>query len=245
MRDTLRQGQSIVVIGGRQTGKTWLVRRIRDSDVGRSVYFTSGDKLAFASEDFALRKFAKTLGLDWNRSWDVFDAREAIEAGLAAIGACVIVIDETDRILMQPWAGGFLAWLRSLIDTAGFGRTLAIVAVGGPVLEHYRNSQDQGSPVLNLARRLFLDPFDREAIDDLVAERDGAPTAAQVLEAAGGQPALAGSIAVARRGVARTTGNTRQAISAWPGCPWDHGLQGRQRRRLPACSLSLPGADRG
>jgi hypothetical protein len=185
------EGHSMVIIGGRQSGKTWLVRRITATDVGRRVYFTSGDKLAFATEDLALKKIAKTLGVAWQPGWDAFDGREAIEDRLRAIGDCVLVIDETDRILGLTWAGGFLAWLRSLIDTAGFGRSLAIVAVGGPVLDHYRNPQDHGSPVLNLARRLFLDPLDQDAIHALVADLADAPPVEQVVAAAGGHPALA------------------------------------------------------
>jgi hypothetical protein len=189
----LRRGDSMVVIGGRRSGKTWLVRRIRSEDVHRPVYFVSGDKLVFAAEDLALKKLAKTLGIAWDHGWDVFDAREAIEEALRAIGECALIVDEADRILGLAWAGGFLAWLRSLIDTAGLGRSLAIVAVGGPVLDHYRNPQDHGSPVMNLAHRLFLAPLDREAVRELVADRLDAPTPEEIVNAAGGQPALAQS----------------------------------------------------
>lgn len=191
LRAALRQGDSMVVIGGRRSGKTWLVRRIRDADVGRRVFFLSGDKLALPSEDLALKKLARTLSVAWQTGWDVLDARDAVEDGLRSIGDCALIIDETDRIIGSSWADGFLAWLRSLIDTAGLGRSLAIVAVGGPVLDHYRHPQDRGSPVLNLAGRLFLDPLDHDAIHALVADDVSGPTVEQVVEAAGGQPALA------------------------------------------------------
>jgi hypothetical protein len=191
LRTRLSRGRSVVVIGGRQSGKTWLVSRIKQEHVGRPVYAVSGDKLAFAKEEQALRKIAQTIGAAFERDFDAYEGREAIEARLRFIGACVLIIDETDRLLGYGWAGGFLAWLRSLIDTAGLGSTLAIVAVGGPILDHYRNPEDRGSPVLNLSDRLLLDPLDSADIEALLTDDGERPTGAQVIEAAGGQPALA------------------------------------------------------
>ena len=189
LRVSIREGRSVALIGGRRAGKTSLLQRI--GDVGRPVFHTSGDKLAFAGEELALRKLAKTIGATWTKDWDAFDGREAIEERLRAVGSCALVIDELDRILALSWAGGFLAWLRSLVDTSGLGRGFAVVVAGGPVLDHYRNPNDHGSPVLNLAERLYLDPLDHGAIEDLVSNHVGAPTAEQLREVAGGQPALA------------------------------------------------------
>lgn len=243
VRKALRQGESVVLIGGRRSGKTWLLQQI--GDVGRPVFSTSGDKLAFEEEVQALKKLTKTIGLSWTTGWDAFDAREALEDGLRTIGACALVIDEADRVLCYRWAGGFLAWLRGLMDSAGLGRAFAVVAAGGPVLDGYRNAMDFGSPVLNLSQRVYLDPLD-DAATDVIALAAG--VAGNLLRGeAGGHPALVWWAARALSGsvdtdeVQRRGDTLRQHVIVWREQLGWEGLtflrQLRAKAALPLASV--------
>lgn len=189
--EALRDGESVVLIGGRRAGKTWLVHKITEALIDRPVFFTSGDQLSFCDERNALRKLAKTVGLSWDPSWDEFYGREGFVDHVTMLGPIALVIDETDRLLNYEWAGRFLAWLRGLIETSALGRTLSVVAVGGPVLNDYCNPDDRGSPVLNLARRLYLEPLDDEALRELLLDHPAKVEVDEIIEAAGGQPLLA------------------------------------------------------
>ena len=119
----------------------------------------------------------------------VSPSRAMLEDALATRVPLTIVCDEADRILSEPWAGSFLSYLRYL-DQTRFKRALSFLLVGGPVLERYRNPDDKGSPPLNTARRVRLQPLGLASIKALAEHLPSHPDLAQVFEAAGGHPWL-------------------------------------------------------
>ena len=117
------------------------------------------------------------------------ETREEVAALIDPHERLALVIDEADRLLGHPWTHSVFVWLRHLND-ARFPHRLSFLLVGGPELWRYRNPHDNGSPALNTARWIFMEPLDAAARHALM-DRLGQPIDRDALLAeAGGHPWL-------------------------------------------------------
>jgi hypothetical protein len=180
-RQQLRSGRSALLIGGRRAGKTALLRQL--GDIGRRVIYLDAAAWELHHEqDFHLA-LGRALG-------SPSPNRQSSEALLAQHCPLALVIDEADRLLGHPWSSSLLIWLRWLDDTR-FLSSLAFLLAGGPLLYRYRNPDDRGSPPLNTATQIFLEPLEPTASAQLIQAAGltlDAP--AELLRAVGGHPWL-------------------------------------------------------
>ncbi len=181
LRTNVAHGESTLVIGGRRAGKTRLLAQLDESD--RTVRRTDAGEWTLEDEASAIRAIGKAIEVDCSK-------RDDLLAALREAAPIAVVVDEADRILGEPWAAKFLAWMRWLIGPNGLGPQVALVLAGGPALGGYRNPADNESPPLNLSEKLYLRPLDREACQAFSAA-GGVPVDAEALiHHAGGHPWL-------------------------------------------------------
>ncbi len=181
LRTSLAQGETTLVVGGRRAGKTRLLAQLdsRDRAIGRT------DVGAWTLEDeaSAIRAIGAAIGAECRD-------RDGLRDALRQAGPVAVVLDEADRLLGEPWAPGLLAWMRWLIGSNGLGPQVAFVLAGGPVLVGYRNPADNGSPLFNLAERLYLRPLDLDACRDFIDAGGVATDLGALIHQAGGHPWL-------------------------------------------------------
>jgi hypothetical protein len=188
IRNHLASGQSTLLIGGRRAGKTFLASRL--TDVGRKLIALDAGGWELDSEQNVLTEIGAGLDqlTDAKRPRRLY-TREMLTKRLKQIGPVAIVIDEADRILGEPWAGKFLSYLRFLDDTE-LRSTIAFLLIGGPCLAEYRNPDDQGSPPLNTADPVYLEPLTKADVSKMVVNLPAGVTVEKVMEEAGGHPWL-------------------------------------------------------
>lgn len=162
-----RQGYSVLLIGGRRAGKSTLVRQLTDGNTGRSVIGADASGWDLATERSALGGLRSAIE---GRPQTAYSeaTRDDVLTALQQLVPVVLVIDEADRVLQTAWCAGFFSFLRYLDDSL-FRSQISIVLIGGPVLRLFRDPEDRGSPPLNTAEQLFLDPLDDPAVDELIA----------------------------------------------------------------------------
>ena len=162
LSDLLGAGQSALLIGGRRTGKTTLLERLPDP--GRAVMHCDAAAWNVQSEADIRTALAAAV----NRAIDGPVSRPELETVLREAAPLVVAIDEADRLLGEPWSGGFLSFLRYLDDSA-LRSDVSFLLVGGPMLSAYRNPDDRGSPPLNTAEQVFLGPLAYGDVEELAA----------------------------------------------------------------------------
>ena len=177
----LDNGESTLLIGGRRTGKTRLLQQLERR--ARSIFQTDVGAWELESERAAIAYLGQAIGHDCQTRQQLFER-------LRALAPLAMVIDEADRILGQPWAPDFLAWMRWLIGPQGLGPAISFVLAGGPVLSGYQNPVDHGSPPLNLSERLYLRPLNRVSCVDFADLSPHPVDIATLLQQAGGHPWL-------------------------------------------------------
>jgi hypothetical protein len=175
----LRDGHSVLLIGGRQAGKTTLLANL--GDLERGLYIYDAGRWTLDTERDALEELGRGLGAPCS-------TRLEVEAAMRARQPLCVAIDEADRVLRATWGGAFFAWLRALDGPRGLGTGIAFLLAGGPVLLGYEDPDDRGSPVLNLALPVTLRPLDDAAIQAMVAHGGLAVAVADVMNLAGGHP---------------------------------------------------------
>jgi hypothetical protein len=180
VEEYLSLGESALLIGGRRTGKTTLAEQI--GDIGRPIHRVHAAAWRSDNEKNSIRAFSHLIGCDCN-------SREELTAALEKYAPIALVMDEADLILAEPWAGSFLSYLRYLIDTK-IRNGLAILMIGGPALNRYANPDDKGSPPLNLATKVYLQPLTRDARRKLAAPLATTPDHEWLDRYAGGHPWL-------------------------------------------------------
>ncbi len=161
LRDAVRRGTSVLLVGGRRCGKTFLLEQI--GDVGRAVCHADVGGWDRRSEESVLGELATLIQVEAR-------TRAGMEAALRERAPLAIVLDEADLLLGEPWSRGLLQWMRYLDGNLRGG--LSFVLAGGPVLDGWTDPDDRGSPPLNNAMRVHLDPLDDAAIVALVAHLD-------------------------------------------------------------------------
>ncbi|HYC92010.1 MAG TPA: TIR domain-containing protein [Thermoanaerobaculia bacterium] len=165
IREYLAQGDSALLIGGRRAGKTSLAEHL--GDIERPLYRFDAPSCSLESEANVIRALGRKLGGDCG-------TRDELTALLRSRAPLAVVVDEADQILAETWAGSFLSYLRHLVDNE-LRSELAILLIGGPALNRYKNPDDKGSPPLNTARRVYLQPLKREARRELAAPLPAPP----------------------------------------------------------------------
>ena len=105
----------------------------------------------------------------------------------------VFLFDEIERVPLDAWGGGFLAYWRMLLNNMGeLSRCLSAVFSGAGGI--YRIAQDAGSPLGNILAWHELELFSYEETARLVREPSGQAwpdaLAERIFEASGGQPCL-------------------------------------------------------
>lgn len=188
MTKKLARGQSTLLIGGRRAGKTTLLRQIRD--IGRRIVRVDASEWPLHSEEVIIRAISLAIGSPMESSLTgSTQLRERFTELLEAEAPVCLIIDEADRILGEPWAGSFLSFLRWL-DDSRLQRRISFLLAGGPMLASYRNPDDLGSPPLNTADPVHLEPLDEDAIWELVAVVENAPPCEEIRKLVGGHPWL-------------------------------------------------------
>jgi hypothetical protein len=115
--------------------------------------------------------------------------RESLVHRLKDAGQIAISIDEADRVLGESWAGSFLFYLRWMDDTA-LRSQVAFLLIGGPMLADYRNPDDHGSPPLNTAEPVYIEPLAPADVSEMLVGLPSAVTTNKILQEAGGHPWL-------------------------------------------------------
>ncbi len=172
LADMLGQGQSALLIGGRRAGKSTLARHLTEDSVGRTLIRTDVSGWNAQSEERALGSLLNRMTGKSETVRNETDHDGMTEA-LKARCPLAVVIDEADRILGLAWGSAFLSYLRFLDDTE-LRADIGILLIGGPVLAAFRDPFNQGSPALNTAELVHLDPLDRAGVERLAAPVPGA-----------------------------------------------------------------------
>jgi hypothetical protein len=188
VRSHLAVGQSTLLIGGRRAGKTYLASRV--GDVGRPLFMLDAGAWPLDSEAGVLCEIGAALDrLDGRTAPQGGYSRHSLEQRLREVGRLAIVIDEADRILAEPWAASFLSYLR-WIDDSALRSNIAFLLIGGPSLAEYRNPDDHGSPPLNTADPVYLEPLTGIDVSKLIVSLPDEASPANVMQWAGGHPWL-------------------------------------------------------
>jgi hypothetical protein len=184
----LAGGRSVILIGGRRTGKTALTLQLPARlGVGHCLRVDVG-AWPGGDEPALLEWLGRTISPDTAAC----TSRSQLRHLFASLAPLTLVIDEAERLLEREWTNPFFAWLRHL--DAELGPNLKLLLTGGPELARYRDEDDPsypgGSAVLNAAEFVYLEPLDHAARAILVSYL-GAPVDQEMLfQAAGGHPWL-------------------------------------------------------
>lgn len=163
--DLIRHGQSVILIGGRRTGKTTLTRQLAAAPVERKVIATDVAGWDLSSEASGLGALRSAIeGVPETRY--ASGTRHEVVNALNQLTECALFIDEADRLLQAGWGPAFFSFLRWMDDTH-YRTRISIMLVGGPALARFRDPDDRGSPPLNYAHPEFLEPLDLPALTEL------------------------------------------------------------------------------
>jgi len=181
-------GQSALLVGGRRTGKTTLLERLPEP--GRPIVRCDAAGWDLSSEA-AVRDALATAVIQQRGAPAAQHApsRADLEAVLAGAAPLILAIDEADRLLGEPWSGGFLSFLRYLDDSA-LRTSVGFLLAGGPMLAAYRSPDDLGSPPLNTAEPVFISPLARNEVAELAHLGQGPLDLTRLWADAAGHPHL-------------------------------------------------------
>jgi len=182
-----REGESSLLIGGRRTGKTRLLDRLRQEELHRPYYLTDAGEWQLHTEADAIAKLGQTVGR-------TCASRDELLAAFRAVSPFCLAVDEADRLLGEPWSASLPAWLRWLIGSHGLHTEAAIILAGGPVLVGYEHPDEKGSPVLNISRKIYIRPFESADIHAMAAAGDQQAHLERLTQQAGGHPWLLESL---------------------------------------------------
>ncbi len=187
----LGDGRSTLLIGGRRTGKTTLVRQVTEASVGnRALRRTDVTGWDLTSESTACGALlAAITGVP--ETTHAQASRRDIQRHLEELGPTTVLIDEADLLLPTTWGGRFLGFLRFL-DDKHLRDDVSFLLVGGPQLMLFKNPDDRGSPPLNTADPYFIEPLAFDAVAELtmLAGLDPDVYALALLDLAGGNAFL-------------------------------------------------------
>lgn len=189
LRNLIHHGQSLILIGGRRTGKTTLIRQLAAATVERKIIATDVAGWDLSSQASGLGALRSAIeGVPETRYPS--GTRDDVVNGLNRLTDCALFIDEADRLLQADWGSSFFSFLRWMDDTC-YRTRMSIVLVGGPVLAQFRDPDDRGSPPLNYAHLEFLEPLDLLAITELSSSLSRPMDSAVLLLWTGGNAWLA------------------------------------------------------
>jgi hypothetical protein len=180
----LRQGQSVLLVGGRRAGKTTLTRQVSADRIQRTLVrtdVTGWDLTSMSSCLGALLSAIEGLPLTAHAAAE----RKDIVLALEATAPVSLVIDEADRLLLASSGPSFFSFLRWL-DDAHLRSQISILLVGGPVLILFKDPDDKGSPPLNTAEPYYLSPLGRDAVAELAQVCGQAEQCDEILRLCGG-----------------------------------------------------------
>lgn len=201
----LKQGRSVLLIGGRRAGKSTLARQLTTESVNRTLIRTDVAGWDLRSEAAALGALLSAVQRK-QETVHIQATRYDVAVALHTLRPTALVIDEADRLLLAHWGPSFFSFLRWLDDTY-LREDIAILLLGGPVLTLFRDPDDKGSPPLNTAEPKFLDPLDRTAVAELAVHVPGADVK-QLMDHGGGHAWL----------------TTRLLAALYDGTPFDEAL---------------------
>lgn len=165
LNDLIRYGESLILIGGRRTGKTTLARQLAATPVDRKIIATDVAGWDLSSQASGLGALRSAIqGVPETRY--AYSTRDDVVNELDQLTACALFIDEADRLLQADWGPSFFSFLRWMDDTS-YRTRMSIMLLGGPVLARFRDPDDRGSPPLNYAHLEFLEPLDLSAVTEL------------------------------------------------------------------------------
>jgi hypothetical protein len=213
--DRLLAGDRFAVAGGRRMGKTTLLRRLElelariEATGGLIVMpvFVDLAELYGGSAEEAYRLLARrtraaaqaahlpTDDSDVTSGPELAESLQALLEATRRLGRLqlVFLFDEIERVPLNTWGGGFLAYWRMLLNNRGeLSRCLSAVFSGAGGI--YRIAQDAGSPLGNILAWHELELFSYEETARLVREPSGNiwpdPLVDRIYEASGGHPCL-------------------------------------------------------
>lgn len=182
LTNLLHDGQSCLLIGGRQAGKSTVLRQLQHHRLQRRLVHADAAGWQLASEDTALGALMCAIRGERQTKRATATRNEVV---VELEGSPVaLIIDNADLLLKTTWGPGFFSLLRWL-DDSHMRDDIAIVLTGGPVLAAFKDPDDKGSPPLNTALPLHLDPLDKAAVAELTAHTPHI-NADEVLDQAGG-----------------------------------------------------------
>ena len=103
----------------------------------------------------------------------------------------ILLLDEIDEVLDQPWTNALFNQLRALIYSGELKERIGLIVAGS--MRFRDQLSDRGSPLWNVLKLNFLEAFDDDGMDQLLSFADITPNdvASAIRGQCGGNPFLA------------------------------------------------------
>ena len=190
----LSVGNSVLLLGGKHTGKTRLASRLTPEGLGRQILWADTHGWDTSTAQTAFGDLRTVLEQREPGSYATA-SREAVTKAAKMVAPFTLIIDDADRLLRHAWCGDFFSLLRFFDDTA-LRTDISVMLIGGPVLADYRDRENDNSPPLGNATVIPLEPLADTAVQSLIdlMAPDRRPELSVVMELGGGQPWLTTSL---------------------------------------------------